>query len=379
MLFEDVIGNDPVKKFFQKNSVSGRIPHCQLIVGAEGSGALPMALAYARSVLCNNSKNLSDSCSLKISEIKHPDLHFIYPVANNQDVKSKAISSNFISSWREFLHTNPYGSLFDWYSKLGIENKQGKIGKDEAENLISKISLKPYEGGWKAVILWMAEKMNASATNKLLKLIEEPPEKTLFLFIAEDESLLMDTLLSRCQKTYLKKIPNSIVLKALKNKGFSEQVAKNACLQSNGNYGNALSLAKGQENNLRFEEWFKSWVRSAFLVKKNKEAVLDLLHWSKTIAKSGRETHKRFIDYSLELFRQALMVNYGLKKITYFSPSTDFNFESFSNFIEGANIEEISDELEKAYLQVQSNGNPNMIFTDLSLKLTRLIHKVKNN
>jgi DNA polymerase-3 subunit delta' len=269
--------------------------------------------------------------------------------------------------------------LFDWYSKLGIENKQGKIGKDEAENLISKISLKPYEGGWKAVILWMAEKMNASATNKLLKLIEEPPEKTLFLFIAEDESLLMDTLLSRCQKTYLKKIPNSIVLKALKNKGFSEQVAKNACLQSNGNYGNALSLAKGQENNLRFEEWFKSWVRSAFLVKKNKEAVLDLLHWSKTIAKSGRETQKRFIDYSLELFRQALMVNYGLKKITYFSPSTDFNFESFSNFIEGANIEEISDELEKAYLQVQSNGNPNMIFTDLSLKLTRLIHKVKNN
>ena len=379
MLFEDVIGNEPVKKFFQKNSVSKRVAHCQLIVGSEGSGALPMALAYARSVICNNSKSPDSSCNLRISEIKHPDLHFIFPVANNQKVKSKSISSHFISSWREFLYSNPYGSLFDWYSHIGIENKQGKIGKDEAENLISKISLKPYEGGWKAVIVWMAEKMNASATNKLLKLIEEPPEKTLFLFITEDESLLMDTLLSRCQKTYLKRIPNSVVLKSLKNKGFSEKVANNACLQSNGNYGNALSLAKGQENTLKFEEWFKTWLRSAFTVKKNKEAVLDLLEWSKTIAKSGRETQKRFIDYSLELFRQALMVNYGLKKITYFSPSSDFNFESFSNYIEGANIEEISDELEKAYFQVQSNGNPNMIFTDLSLKLTRLIHRVKNN
>ena len=375
MLFNDVIGQDLVKKEFQKNAFSGRIPHCQFITGPEGSGALPMAIAYARLIICNSLSDNSESCNLKVSEIKHPDLHFIFPVANNQDVKSKAISSNFISKWRDFVFHNPYGSLFDWYTSLGIENKQGKIGKDEAEDLIKKISLKPFEGGWKVVIVWMAEKMNATATNKLLKLVEEPPKNTLFVFVAEDDSLLMDTLVSRCQKTVLNKIPSSLIKKALKYKGFSDELANKASIESNGNYNKALSLVKGKENDTIFEGWFQSWVRSAFKVKKKRVAVLELIVWSKTISKEGRETQKQFIKYSLETFRQALMVNYGLKELNYHSLSSDFNFEVFSKFIGGTNIEEISSELEKAYLHVQSNGNANMIFTDLSLKLTRLIHK----
>ena len=258
---------------------------------------------------------------------------------------------------------------------IGIENKQGKIGKDEAENLIKKMSLKSYEGGWKAVIIWMAEKMNPSATNKLLKLIEEPPEKTLFIFVAEDELLLMDTLVSRCQRINLNKIPNDLIKKALVDKGFSNELANKASLESNGSYNKAFSFAKGKESDSVFEKWFQSWVRSAFKVKKNKEAVLELVDWSKTVSKSGRETQKKFIAYSLEIFRQALLLNYGISELMFYSPSTDFNFDSFSKFIGGANVEEISLELENAYIQIQSNGNPNMIFTDLSLKLTRLIHK----
>jgi len=375
MLFKDVIGHDFVKKELERNCVSGRIPHCQLISGPEGSGALPLAIAYARKVLCNSLAVSSENCNLKISELKHPDLHFIYPVANNQDVKSKAISSNFISNWREFLFSNPYGNLFDWYMSIGIDNKQGKIGKDETEDIIKKISLKSYEGGWKAVIIWMAEKMNPSATNKLLKLIEEPPEKTLFLFVAQDDLLLMDTLLSRCQRIRLNKIPNAVIRKALMDKGFSSELSNKATIKSSGSYNKALSFVKGKENDTTFEGWFQSWVRSAFKVKKNKEAVLELIEWSNILSKSGRETQKNFISYSLEVFRQALLNNYGLNEITYYAPTTDFNFDSFSSFISGANIEEISRELEKAHIHVQSNGNPKMIFTDLSLKLTRLIHK----
>lgn len=375
MLFRDIIGHTFIKKELQRNLTLGRIPHCQLICGPEGSGALPLAIAYARQVICNELDQKAEFCNLKISELKHPDLHFVYPVANNQDVKSKAISSSFITNWREFLSLNPYGNLFEWYMSIGIENKQGKIGKDEAENLIKKMSLKSYEGGWKAVIIWMAEKMNPSATNKLLKLIEEPPEKTLFIFVAEDELLLMDTLVSRCQRINLNKIPNDLIKKALIDKGFSNELANKASLESNGSYNKAFSFAKGKESDSVFEKWFQSWVRSAFKVKKNKEAVLELVDWSKTVSKSGRETQKKFIGYSLEVFRQALLLNYGISELTFYSPSTDFNFDSFSKFIGGANVEEISLELENAYIQIQSNGNPNMIFTDLSLKLTRLIHK----
>ena len=375
MLFRDIIGHTFIKKELQRNLTLGRIPHCQLICGPEGSGALPLAIAYARQVICNELDQKTEFCNLKISELKHPDLHFVYPVANNQDVKSKAISSSFITNWREFLSLNPYGNLFEWYMSIGIENKQGKIGKDEAENLIKKMSLKSYEGGWKAVIIWMAEKMNPSATNKLLKLIEEPPEKTLFIFVAEDELLLMDTLVSRCQRINLNKIPNDLIKKALIDRGFSNELANKASLESNGSYNKAFSFAKGKESDSVFEKWFQSWVRSAFKVKKNKEAVLELVDWSKTVSKSGRETQKKFIAYSLEIFRQALLLNYGISELTFYSPSTDFNFDNFSKFIGGANVEEISLELENAYIQIQSNGNPNMIFTDLSLKLTRLIHK----
>ena len=375
MLFRDIIGHTFIKKELQRNLTLGRVPHCQLICGPEGSGALPVAIAYARQVICNELDQKAEFCNLKISELKHPDLHFVYPVANNQDVKSKAISSSFITNWREFLSLNPYGNLFEWYMSIGIENKQGKIGKDEAENLIKKMSLKSYEGGWKAVIIWMAEKMNPSATNKLLKLIEEPPEKTLFIFVAEDELLLMDTLVSRCQRINLNKIPNDLIKKALVDKGFSNELANKASLESNGSYNKAFSFAKGKESDSVFEKWFQSWVRSAFKVKKNKEAVLELVDWSKTVSKSGRETQKKFIAYCLEIFRQALLLNYGISELTFYSPSTDFNFDSFSKFIGGANVEEISLELENAYIQIQSNGNPNMIFTDLSLKLTRLIHK----
>ncbi len=374
MLFKDVIGHDLVKQELQRGLISKKIAHCQLISGPEGSGALPLAVAYARAILCNVDSEKSKSCNLKVSELKHPDLHFVYPVANNHEVKSRAISSDFIVNWREFLSLSPYGNLFEWYSAIGVENKQGKIGKDEAEDLIKKISLKPFEGGWKVGIIWMAEKMNPSATNKLLKLIEEPPEKTLFLFVSENDSLIMDTLISRCQKISLSKIPKALINKSLVDRGYSKELSNKASIACDGSYNSALSFVKGRENEIIFEQWFQSWVRSAFKVKKNRESVLELIEWSNSLSKKGRETQKKFLIYSLEIFRQALLTNYGLKEITSYSPSNDFNFAAFSAFISGVNIEGLSDELEKACFQIQSNGNPKMIFMDLSLKLTRLIH-----
>ena len=375
MLFRDIVGQEAIKEELFRGYKKGRIPHCQLFYGPKGCGSLPLAIAYARMVLCEEEALSNQACNLRVSELKHPDLHFIFPVANNQEIKTKAISANFLPQWRGFLHSNSYASLYDWFLSIGIENKQGKIGKDEVSDLVKKMSLKSYEGGWKVAIIWMAERMNLSATNKLLKLIEEPPEKTLFLFVSEDIRSLADTLISRCQKIELKPLSSKKMSKALIEKGYSKEEASSASVKSTGNFHEALKIVSNKEDEKMFEEWFVSWVRSAFAVRKNKEAVLDLVAWSKNISKTGRETQKSFLSYSLDLFRQSLLKNYFLDELTTYSPSIDFNFESFSNFISGNNIDAISVELETAYSNIQSNGNSNMIFMDLSLKLTRLLHK----
>ena len=375
MLFRDIVGQEDIKEELFRGHKKGRIPHCQLFYGPKGCGSLPLAIAYARMVLCGEEAFSNQACNLRVSELKHPDLHFIFPVANNQEIKTKAISANFLPQWRSFLHSNPYASLYDWFLSIGIENKQGKIGKDEVSDLVKKMSLKSYEGGWKVAIIWMAERMNLSATNKLLKLIEEPPEKTLFLFVSEDIRSLADTLISRCQKIELKPLSSKKMSSALVQKGYSKEEASSASVKSIGNFNEALKIVSNKEDEKMFEEWFLSWVRSAFAVRKNKEAVLDLVAWSKNISKTGRETQKSFLSYSLDLFRQSLLKNYFLDELTTYSPSTDFNFESFSNFISGNNIDAISIELETAYNNIQSNGNSNMIFMDLSLKLTRLLYK----
>ena len=375
MLFREIVGQEKIIEELARSYRNGRVSHCQLFSGPQGSGTLPLAIAYARLVLCGENSSSRNSCGLKISELKHPDLHFIYPVANNLDIKSKAISVNFLPQWREFIHSNAYGSLYDWHLSIGIENKQGKIGVDEVSDIFKKMSLKPYEGGWKVAIIWMAEKMNLSATNKLLKLIEEPPDKTLFVFVSEDPSSLTETLISRCQIIKLKKLSSEKISKELISRGYSSEEARAASMHSSGDFNKALKAVGNKEEENVFEEWFLSWVRSAFKVRTNKEAVIELVSWSKALSKKGRETQKSFITFALDLFRQALLKNYFLNELTVFSPKTDFNFEAFSEFITGQNIEEISQELEKAYYNIQSNGNSNMIFMDLSLKLTRLIHK----
>jgi DNA polymerase-3 subunit delta' len=257
--------------------------------------------------------------------------------------------------------------------KLGVENKQGKIGTDDVEDLVKKMSLKSYEGGWKVAVIWMAEKLNQIATNKLLKLIEEPPKNTLFIFICEREGALLDTLVSRCQISKLQPISNNEIEAYLIKKGVESSKAKNTAINSDGNLRRAIKSIYDNEKEKNFEEWFLKWLRTAFKVRHNKEEVLELVNWSKTISKTGREVQKSFLTFSLGVFRNALLKNYDLNSLVTFQPKTDINFESFSQYVNGDNIEEIFNELEGAITSIQANGNPNIVFMDLSLKLTRLI------
>ncbi|HPW97149.1 MAG TPA: DNA polymerase III subunit delta' [Flavobacterium sp.] len=381
MHFTEIIGQDYIKNHLIKSAVAGRIPHAQLFVGPEGSGTLAMAIAYAQLVLCKNtSQDNSEgnqSCNLKFQSLSHPDLHFIFPNTSNDEVKSKPKSADFLADFREFTLANPYGSLFDWYKHLGVKNKQGEIRVEDATDILKALALKSYEGGYKIMIVWMAEKMNIAASNKILKLLEEPPEKTLFLLIAEDEEAIIQTIRSRCQVLHFGALPEKIIAASLVNRFQVEtNLADKIAHQSQGNYNKAMHFLKHDEDELPFEEWFVHWVRSAFKAKGNATAIYDLIAWSDSIASIGRESQKQFLNYCIVMFRQALLHNYETKELVYVEPQTSgFTFDKFAPFVTGNNISEIFESLSDAIYMIERNGNAKIVLTDLSIKLTRLIHK----
>jgi DNA polymerase-3 subunit delta' len=381
MLFSDILGQEHIKSHLTKSVDKGRIAHAQLFVGPEGSGTLPMALAYAQYLLCGNvrGENLggNESCNLKFNNFSHPDLHFAFPVTTSHKVKSKPVSNFYLEEWRQLLEQQPYGNLFDWYNLLGVDNKQGQIGVDEAHEIVKSLSLKSYEGGYKVMIIWMAEKMNTACANKLLKLIEEPPEKTVFILIAEDEEQLINTIKSRCQVLHFPLLPEETIASGLvKNFHVEKSVASKIAHQSNGNYNKACDLIYQDSEDIQFEKWFVVWIRSAFKAKGNKSAIHDLISWSEEIAKTGRETQKKFLRFCLNYFRQALLLNYKANELVYLEPkSENFKLEKFAPFVHDNNILEISKEIQDAVYHIERNGNSKIILTDLSIKLTRLLHK----
>jgi DNA polymerase-3 subunit delta' len=375
MLFNQIIGQEHIKKHLQTSAENGRIPHAQLFVGKEGSGTLPMAIAYAQFLLCNFSDD-NDACNLKCNKLQHPDLHFAFPVTTNDAVKKHAVSNLFLEDWRDFIDTQPYGSLFNWLQHIGVENKQGLIGVDESEAVVKKLKLKSYEGGFKVMIIWMAEKMNIAAANKLLKLIEEPPNKTVFLLITENEEQIINTIKSRCQALHFPVLSEQDIANSLiTNYQVADNEASKIAHQSEGNYNKALHILQNDSSDLVFEEWFIAWIRTAFRAKGNAEVVQELISWSDTIAKTGRETQKRFLDYCLQFFRQALLTNYKSDQLVFMETKSGFNLSKFAPFVHSGNILDIEKELNEAMYHIERNGNAKIILLDLSMKLTRFLHK----
>ena len=381
MLFKDIIGQENIKNHLIQTVNNGRISHAQLFISPKGSGALPLAIAYAQYILCKNKEsenNFGDeSCNLKFEKLAHPDLHFSFPVAVNVKVKNHPVSNLFLEEWRDFIKSTPYGSLFNWYQKLGIENKQGQIGVDEAEEIVKKLILKSYEGGYKVMIIWMAEKMNITASNKLLKLIEEPPKKTLLLLIAENEEQIIKTILSRCQVLHIKALSDIEIKDNLIQKyKLSEYDAMKIAHQANGDWNKAIRSLNQNDNEDIFEKWFVTWVRSAFRAKGNASVIQDLITWSDEIAKTGRESQKRFLDYCSHFFRQAMLTNYKADNLVLFeAQTTGFDIHKFAPFVHGGNIEDIHNAIEEAIYHIERNGNAKIILLDLSMQLTRYLHQ----
>lgn len=381
MLFQEILGHEHIKKHLTQSVDNGRIPHAQLFVGPEGCGTLPMAIAYAQYILCKNvageNTGGNASCNLKFKSFSHPDLHFAFPVTTSDKVKSKPVSGFYLEEWRQLLSQQPYGNLYDWYQLLGVDNKQGLISVNEAHEIVKSLSLKAFEGGYKVMLIWMADKMNIDAANKLLKLIEEPPEKTIFILITEDEEQIITTIKSRCQIVHFPPLPEEVIVKGLvRDFEIDDNIAIKIAHQANGNYNKACDLVYHDTEDSQFEDWFIFWIRAAFKAKGNKSAIHDLISWSEEIAKKGRETQKQFLHYCLGFFRQALLMNYNAENLVYLETKTDnFKLENFAPFVHGGNIMDISEELQDAIYHIERNGNSKIILTDLSIKLTRLLHR----
>ena len=369
---DNILGYDTIKNYLQASVEAGRIPHAQLFVAGEGQGALPMAIAYATLILSHDNPKAKAQCA----QLAHPDLHFAFPTAINDKVKKDPISALFMDEWRAFVKEQPYGSLFDWLVFLGIEKKQANIGVNEAKEITNKLALKSFEGGYKVMIIWMAEKMNAEASNKLLKLLEEPADKTVFLLVVEDENALLDTIKSRCQILRFPPLSENAIKEALVERGLADAKATKIALRAQGNFNKALQLMNNKESEEAiFERWFIAWVRTAYRARGNKASIQGLLQWSDEINTVGREAQKQFLQYCAEVFRQAFLLNYtasGLVYIQFADPT--FQLAKFAPFIHGGNIEAIHNLLEEAQLHIERNGNGKVIFTDLAIKLTRLLH-----
>jgi len=378
MQFQDVIGHHHLKDHFKTTIVKGRIPHAQLFVGNTGSGILPMALAYARLLLGSAYPDGSDEqlqAFRQVDQLVHPDLHFVFPIYSRD--KRHKVSNAFLEQWRSLVLANPYTSLYDWLQELQVGNSQATIYVDEAHEISKALSLKAFKGGYKILIIWLAEKMNNDLSNKILKLVEEPPEGSVLLLLTEDEEQILTTIHSRCQRCYLSFLSEADISRHLQQyEGVEKNLAEKLAHRANGDFNRALHLLSNNADDLEFEKWFVDWVRMAFRGRRQKSAVIELLKWSEQLAGQGRETQKQFLQYCIEMFRQAMLKNYGLDQMVYFeAQQAQFDISRFAPFVHQNNIYDILKALEDAITHIGRNANAKIVLSDLSIQLTRLIHK----
>lgn len=375
MQFKEVVGHQNIKEKLIHTIKENRVSHAQLFLGSEGSGNLALAIAYAQYIACENRQE-NDSCGvcsscLKFKKLAHPDLHFVYPVATSKDVKKDPVSDDYIAKWRESILENPYLNETKWYEIIDVENKQGIISKNESYEILKKLNLKTFESEYKIMIIWLPEKMNAFAANKLLKLIEEPPAKTLFLMVSENSEQILATILSRTQLIKIPKIDtDSITASLCDNFGLSPDKAKDIAHLANGNFYEAQNLIHSEnEENYNFEQ-FTALMRLSYQRK-----VIELIEWAEEISRIGREKQKNFLNYAIRLVRENFMLNLQRNEIVYLT-SKEYSFsEKFSQFINQENVNQIYEVLNRAHSDISMNANNKIVLLDMALKIIKLIKK----
>ncbi len=382
MLFRDIIGQEATKRQLRQAVREGRIPHAQLFTGISGIGKLQLALAYAQYLNCPH-RTEEDSCGtcptcLQFQHLQHPDLHFVFPIVGSDEV-----CDNFLEPWRKIILEQHYFDLDDWHEALGIENKQSMIYEKESGEILHKLSLKAYGDGYKIMIIWQPEKMNASSANKLLKILEEPAPKTVFILVSEHPEKLLSTIQSRVQTVLVPRLETETIAAALQQKGIASAQAHDIARIANGSYLAALKKANETAENQQELSDFIALFRDAYTVgvlqdpQKKYDSLKRLKQWSLEMAGIGREKQKYFLQYAQQQVRENYIRNLAQPELNYqLEAERDFSVK-FAPFIHDGNVEAIMNQLDLAERQIEQNGNAKMIFFDLCLQMIVLIKKQK--
>jgi len=375
MFFRDIIGQQVLKNRLIQTVKENRVSHAWLFFGPEGAGALPLVLAFAQYILCTNRAD-GDACGVcpscnKAGKYIHPDLHFVLPVNKTRAMEKDVTTDDFIADWRNFLLKNPYGNLSQWYDFIELENKQGIINTEESKRLSGKLSLKSFESDYKVVIIWQPEKMNDQAANKLLKLLEEPPPMTIFLMVCENPDQLLTTVRSRCIPVKVPRLTDIDLSACMVQKhSVSEENALAVCRLAEGNYLKALEIiAENDDLKGNFFK-FRDLMRSCF-----KSSIPELIRHAEELAGLTREKQKSFLEYGLNTIRESLALHFNEAGLVFISGAEKDFTPNFAPFINGKNILQITEELNRAIRDIERNGNGRIIFLDLALKLAGMIKR----
>jgi len=371
MHYTDIVGQAEAKERLIKMVNTNRVPHALLFSGKDGYGHLLTAITFAQHLLCKN-KTKTEACGVcptcnKVSKLIHPDLHFVFPIIKSKSVKT---SNNLLPEFRDAFLQNPYLTLNDWVEELNAENKQPIIPVEESEDVLKKLSYTSFEGSYKIMIIWHADRMNIEAANKLLKVLEEPTDNTIFILIAPDTERLMATIISRVQHIPFYQVDEKEIISALINQHqVSEESAKQAAFLSDGNFREALSTFQKGDEGISFLTHFQNFMRVALKFDCNKA-----LEWVDENASNDREKQKQFITYSLAVFRDALMFNFGEKSLVRLSGNERQFLEKFAPFVNQKNYQALAEEFNSTYYYIERNANPKILFMDLLLKTNEFIN-----
>lgn len=372
MKFKEVIGQEEAQQRLIQMVSEGRVPHAMMFCGPSGCGKMALALAFASYLLCKNNEGTDDSCGTcqqcaMLRSWSHPDLLFTYPVIkpSGSSADHKTISDDYAREWREMLSEGPYFSMDQWLEKMKAGNQQALIYVAESEVLIRKLSMKSSQGGYKVNIIWLPERMREDCANKMLKIIEEPPQQTVFLMVCEEPERLLETIRSRVQRIDIKRIETQSIEKALvERRAIDEVMAHQIARASNGDWLKALEELDASNENHQFLDLFILLMRQAYM-----RNVKDLKVWSENVAALGRERQKRMLVYFQHLVRENFMYNFGNPELVYMTTAESNFAKNFARFINEANVIEINDIFATALRDIGQNGNPKMVFYDVALKM----------
>lgn len=371
MRFSDIPGLTETKSILINSVKNNHIAHAQLFAGREGGANLAMALAYATFLNCKNKKE-DDSCGecpscLKADKLIHPDLHFVFPVSSTKDVAGKdALSSSFMKEWRTFISTNPFGGLNEWSTIYGGENKQVNISKEESRSVINSLMLTSYEGGFKIMIIWLPEYMHVYCANAILKILEEPPKKTIIILVSNDVEALLNTIISRSQMFQIRQFEDDELKDILvgKFKADSEQAARVVPL-SEGSVNEALALLENTEDDNHC--MFRDWMRYCY-----SKDYTQLVLWADKFQKLNKISQKSLLQYGLSMMRETLITQYQVYELSRTSGEEIAFTNKFSKALSPDKVENISILLNKSFYFLERNANAKIVFLDLSLSIAKV-------